>query len=89
MAVSLECRVPLLSTSLIEYMYSLKPEVRFHNNELKGAMKKSYCNQLPEEIINREKKGFSIPVSAWAPSIIGSGVSTKEYILKNMFFIDV
>lgn len=89
MAVSLECRVPLLSTPLIEYVYSLPESVRYHNGELKGAMKTAFSNILPAEIINREKKGFSIPMNDWAPNLFGSGINSKEYILQNLFSIDV
>jgi asparagine synthase (glutamine-hydrolysing) len=89
MAVSLECRVPLLSTPLIEYVYCLPENVRYHNGVLKGAMKKAFSNILPAEIIHREKKGFSIPMNDWAPNLFGSDVNLKKYILKNLFSIDV
>lgn len=62
MAVSLECRVPFLSKEIIEYCFSLKDNVRLYNSELKGAMKETFREILPSEIINRDKKGFSAPL---------------------------
>lgn len=61
MSVSLECRVPLLSKDLIEYVFSLSEDLKLHNKTLKGLMKETFKGILPQEIINREKKGFSIP----------------------------
>ncbi|RLA84384.1 MAG: asparagine synthase (glutamine-hydrolyzing) [Epsilonproteobacteria bacterium] len=66
MDVSLECRVPFLKKELIEYSFSLKKEVRIYNNELKGIMKESFKDILPIEIIERDKKGFSIPLKSWS-----------------------
>lgn len=62
MAVSLECRVPLLSKDIIEYSFSLRKEVRYYNDELKGIMKEAFKDILPIEIIERDKRGFSAPL---------------------------
>lgn len=61
MSVALECRVPLLSRDIIEYVFSLEEDVLIYKGALKGAMKESFRNLLPSEIISRRKKGFSIP----------------------------
>jgi len=37
----------------------------YKNGELKGGLKYSFRNDLPAEIINRDKKGFSIPMHIW------------------------
>jgi len=63
MAVSLECRVPFLKKEIIEYSFSLNEDVRIYNNELKGLMKEAFNNFLPNEIIKRSKRGFSLPIS--------------------------
>lgn len=62
MAVSLECRVPFMKKEIIEYAFSLQSEVRIYNNQLKGVMKEAFRKILPNEIIEREKKGFSVPL---------------------------
>ncbi|MFP4486350.1 MAG: asparagine synthase (glutamine-hydrolyzing) [Campylobacterales bacterium] len=72
MAVSLETRVPLLSTKLVEFAFSLPSDIRYHNDELKGILKYSLKNLLPQEILYRKKKGFGIPLEAW-------GFKTKEH----------
>ncbi len=61
MAVSLEARVPLLSKEIIEFIFNVPEEIRYSNNQLKGLLKEAYRDVLPEEILNRKKRGFSIP----------------------------
>lgn len=65
MAVSLETRVPILDTKIMEFAFSLPPEIRYHNNELKGILKVALEPILPHEILYRKKKGFGIPLGAW------------------------
>jgi len=88
MAVSLECRVPFMKKELIEYSFSLKKEVRIYNDELKGVMKEAFRNILPIEIIDRDKKGFSIPLHSWK-DILGNGNTRQEKILNDFGVIDV
>lgn len=76
MKVSLECRVPLLSKELIEYLFSLNENVRIYNNELKGLMKVTIKNILPDSIIYRDKKGFSAPLK----NISRSSFFKKEFL---------
>lgn len=84
MAVSLECRVPFLKKEIIEYSFSLKKEVRIYNNELKGVMKKAFNDYLPIDIIERDKKGFSIPLHSWKDSI-KIKTTKQEKILEDFY----
>ena len=85
MHVSLECRVPLLSTDLIEYMFRLQPEVRIPNGNLKGLFKEILMNQLPDEILFREKKGFSIPFTSWKKKVFKNENTKQDYVLNHIF----
>ena len=82
MAVSLETRVPLLTTEIISFCFSLPEGIRYCNNVLKGLLKHSYRNILPASILHRDKKGFSIPV--WGDSIL-SGTETRQERLLELF----
>ena len=62
---SIETRVPLLSKELVEFSFALSQEERCKNGELKGILKKAYCDTIPDKILNKEKKGFSFPGSYW------------------------
>ena len=65
MAVSLEARVPFLSKDLCEFAFSLPESFLYKNGELKGGLKYAYKDILPPEILDRGKKGFSIPLRQW------------------------
>ena len=84
MAVSLECRVPLLSTDIIEFSFSLPENIRYLNGELKGILKESFRGTLADEIIDREKKGFSIPSASWKSTIYNQELNRQENLL-NVF----
>jgi asparagine synthase (glutamine-hydrolysing) len=81
MAVSLECRIPFMKKELVEYSFSLKEDVRFNGDRLKGVLKETFKQELPNEILKRNKKGFSIPLHNWK-DIVESRVMKQETILK-------
>ena len=61
MAVSLEARVPFLSRRLVEFLFSIDESTRYLNGQLKGLLKYAFKDHLPRSILDRGKKGFSIP----------------------------
>ena len=66
MAASLEARSPFLDRELIELMASLPPSVKLKfPNKGKAILKEAMNDRLPSAVINRTKKGFGIPVTAW------------------------
>jgi asparagine synthase (glutamine-hydrolysing) len=65
MAVSLECRVPLLDHELVELAASMPEEVKIRGGHLKHAMKEAVSGLLPRDILERKKRGFGTPMGAW------------------------
>jgi asparagine synthase (glutamine-hydrolysing) len=65
MATSLECRVPLLDHELVELTSGIPARHRIRGGRLKHIMKEALRGVLPEEILNRSKRGFGAPVGAW------------------------
>jgi asparagine synthase (glutamine-hydrolysing) len=65
MAVSLECRVPLLDHQLVELAARMPESIKIRGGELKYAMKKSLEGLLPLDILHRKKRGFGTPMGAW------------------------
>jgi asparagine synthase (glutamine-hydrolysing) len=65
MAVSLECRVPLLDHELVELAAAIPQEVKIRGGRLKHAMKSALEGLLPREILERGKRGFGTPFGAW------------------------
>jgi len=65
MAVSLECRVPLLDQRLVRLAARLPGKLRIRGGELKHTLKGALRGILPEEILRRGKRGFGAPIGAW------------------------
>ncbi len=70
MAVSLESRIPMLDPEVIEFAFSLP--ISYLKDKKTGVGKKVLREVLyrhvPRELVDRPKKGFSIPVGKWLKS---------------------
>jgi len=65
MAVSLECRVPLLDHELVELAAGMPAQIKVRDGRLKHLFKASLADLLPDDILNRKKRGFGTPMGAW------------------------
>ncbi len=65
MAVSLECRVPLLDQDLVDLAASIPGEAKMRGGVLKHLMKQALVADLPQDILHRKKRGFGTPMGAW------------------------
>lgn len=65
MATSLEARVPLLDHKIVEFAFSIPEDFKLKGYTTKWFFKKSMEGILPDEIIYRQKEGFSIPIKNW------------------------
>jgi asparagine synthase (glutamine-hydrolysing) len=65
MAVSLEARAPLLDYRIAEFAGRLPDRYKIRHGRTKYLLKELARSLLPESIVNRRKKGFSIPKHVW------------------------
>ena len=65
MANSLEVRVPYLDHNIVEFMASVPSEGKYRLATSKYLLKSLGKKYLPENIVNRSKKGFGIPIANW------------------------
>ncbi|MDQ2693099.1 MAG: asparagine synthase (glutamine-hydrolyzing) [Chloroflexota bacterium] len=65
MAHSLEVRVPLLGTDIVEFAFKLPDRLKMPGMKLKHFLKESTKEMLPAEILSRPKKGFNVPMPRW------------------------
>lgn len=65
MAVSLECRVPLLDHQLVEMAAAMPAAIKVKGGRLKHLMKEALSDLLPADILDRQKRGFGTPMGAW------------------------
>ncbi len=65
MANSLEVRVPLLDHHIVEYAFSLPQKAKIDHKQTKKILKDTFRNLLPQELYNRPKHGFDVPLLKW------------------------
>lgn len=65
MAHSLELRSPLLDHLLMEQVAVLPGSMKLQRGRLKALLKEATRPWLPEEVIERPKMGFGVPVADW------------------------
>ena len=65
MGVSLEGRVPFLDHKLVELAMSIPATTKTRNGTLKHILKRAVRGVIPDEIIDRPKQGFGVPIHEW------------------------
>lgn len=65
MAVSLESRIPLLDRDVVEYAWTLPIDYKYRDGVTKRVMRDILYRHVPKELMDRPKRGFSIPIHKW------------------------
>jgi asparagine synthase (glutamine-hydrolysing) len=65
MAHSLEVRVPMLSTALVEFAFSLPGRVKMPGYQTKWLLRRTMADALPSRIVSMHKRGFNAPLPRW------------------------
>jgi len=65
MARSLEVRVPLLDTPLVEFVCALPNEARRAGTRPKALLVDALQDVLPAEILGQKKRTFTLPWEQW------------------------
>ncbi len=89
MATSLECRVPFLDHRLVELSARMPARFKIRGQRLKHVLKKALKGLLPDEILNRPKRGFGAPMGAWLKNELGAymgAVLSRRAIESRGFF---
>jgi asparagine synthase (glutamine-hydrolysing) len=71
MGVSLEGRVPFLDHKFVELALGIPSALKTKNGQLKYILKKAVRGVIPDEIIDRKKQGFGVPVYEWFFGALG------------------
>ncbi|MGZ5494059.1 MAG: asparagine synthase (glutamine-hydrolyzing) [Thermoanaerobaculia bacterium] len=82
MAASVELRVPLLDSRLLEFAASLPADCKVKGWQLKRVLKAALESSVPTEIIRRKKAGFPVPYAAWLRTEL------REFVLDTLLAPD-
>jgi asparagine synthase (glutamine-hydrolysing) len=65
MGISLETRTPFLDHRVVELAWKLPLSMKLRNNQGKWALRQILYKYVPQELIERPKQGFGVPLGEW------------------------
>ena len=77
MARSLEVRVPLLDTPLVEFMCALPDAARSKKDRQKALLVDALRDVLPAEILGQKKRTFTLPWEHWLRGALRAKVESS------------
>ncbi|MBI3784915.1 MAG: asparagine synthase (glutamine-hydrolyzing) [Deltaproteobacteria bacterium] len=89
MAASLEARCPFLDQKLIEYVASLPIDMKISDSGAKLLLRQALRGLVPDELLDRPKHGFEVPVRRWMLSeleplanevLLAPGAGAHQYL---------
>ena len=90
MSRSLEVRVPFLDDKIVDFAFSLPANYKIDNHQRKKILKDAFKIYLPEELINRGKQGFEVPLLKWFQTdlklMITDDLLSDEFIKEQNIF---
>jgi asparagine synthase (glutamine-hydrolysing) len=71
---SLELRPILLDQDVVDYALSIPDNFKIQGNKLKSIFIDSVSDLLPDEVVNRKKTGFELPIVNWMNGILNNRI---------------
>jgi asparagine synthase (glutamine-hydrolysing) len=90
MANSLEVRTPLLDYTVVNFAFQIPFQYKLRNGVTKSILKDAFRADLPEELFNRGKKGFEVPLTHWLKtglwSLIDEDLLSERFVTEQGIF---
>ncbi len=90
MANSLEVRSPFLDYRVVDFAFSLPEQYKVNGSMKKRIVQDAFRPMLPEEIYNRPKHGFEIPLLGWFRKelwgLINDDLLQKDFVAEQGIF---
>jgi asparagine synthase (glutamine-hydrolysing) len=89
MGASLEGRAPFLDHNFVELAMSIPEALKIKNGTVKYILKKAVKGLIPDELLNRRKQGFGIPIREWFFETLGKKMrKDMENFCKKTDYLD-
>ncbi|MFM7823508.1 MAG: asparagine synthase-related protein, partial [Bacteroidota bacterium] len=90
MANALEVRVPFLDYRVVDFAMNLPSRLRINKSKGKLVLREAFRNELPQELFNRPKHGFEVPLLKWfktgLKSLITDDLLSDRFIVEQGLF---
>ena len=90
MANSLEVRTPFLDHNIVNFAFSLPSSYKIDLKMKKKILQDAYRDILPQELYNRPKHGFEVPLLKWLKTdlrnLINNYLLNKDFIQEQNIF---
>jgi asparagine synthase (glutamine-hydrolysing) len=88
MANSIEVRPLLLDHKIVEFAFNIPDQFKLNNFSNKKILTDALFDIIPNEVINRKKRGFNMPYIHWMNGILNerfNEVLNNNYTINNIF----
>jgi asparagine synthase (glutamine-hydrolysing) len=83
MMVSLEVRSPFLDQDVADFARRIPHEYKYRHGQTKYLLKAALRGVLPDEVLDRPKKGFGIPLTRWLRTWDDAGFARAGALVGN------
>lgn len=85
MAHGLEVRTPFLDHQLVNFAFTLPVGFKINGSMRKKILQDAFREELPEELYNRPKRGFEVPMLQWLKTDLKS---MTDELLRDELLLD-
>lgn len=89
MLASLETRIPMLDSSVVELAFKMPTQFKINRTNRKIILKDTFCDMIPKEVFRAPKHGFGVPIEKWLETVLKDRLyyyTSQEFIQKQGLF---